>query len=100
MVDEFHLDNKITPADLAVDPGATPVEDTNKVRCRKCRRILVTNRNMLDHNSGDGQLSFRYHKRDGATAYSSACTSLFVEPMAWMAAELASSHNEGKVHNY
>ena len=98
MVDEFHLENKVAPADLAPDPGAAAVvDDVNKVRCRKCRRVLVSNRNMLDHNPGDGQVSFRYHKRDGASQSTSSCTSLFVEPMAWMAAELGTSHNEGKV---
>jgi dual specificity phosphatase 12 len=52
------------------DPEYTPLasSDNNKkftaLRCRKCRRILVGNENVIDHEPGKGQVAFSYHKRN------------------------------------
>ncbi|KAJ1785866.1 tyrosine protein phosphatase yvh1 [Coemansia sp. RSA 2399] len=61
------------------------------VRCKKCRRPLVTEANVLDHQAGVGQVAFSYNKRNGSGAntphafpQNQACSSLFVEPMEWM----------------
>eukprot|EP00039_Didymoeca_costata_P030853 m.31741 g.31741 ORF g.31741 m.31741 type:complete len:304 (-) comp8344_c0_seq1:1473-2384(-) len=57
------------------------------IRCRKCRRRLVTEKSFLDHSEGTGQLSFRWKKRDKELEKSldaPVCTSLFIEPMEWM----------------
>lgn len=98
MVQEYHAEARVEPAALAADPGLESTDDVNKTKCRRCRRVLVTNRNMLDHESGSGQVSFRWHKRDTPHSPSDQqCTSLFVEPMAWMEAELSLGLIEGKL---
>ncbi|KAJ1883485.1 tyrosine protein phosphatase yvh1 [Coemansia sp. RSA 1722] len=61
------------------------------VRCKKCRRALVSEANILDHQAGVGQVAFSYKKRNAngmdtphAFPQNRACSSLFVEPMEWM----------------
>ena len=33
-------------------------------RCKKCRRKLATQFNLLEHDYGSEQLAFRWHKRE------------------------------------
>ncbi|KAJ1962490.1 tyrosine protein phosphatase yvh1 [Dipsacomyces acuminosporus] len=61
------------------------------VRCKKCRRALVTETNILEHQAGAGQVAFSYKRRNvngtstpHAFPQNRACSSLFVEPMEWM----------------
>ncbi|KAI9255914.1 dual specificity phosphatase [Helicostylum pulchrum] len=55
---------------LAADPEYTPLTEASDeksfraLRCRKCRRMLVGSENVVDHESGQGQMSFSYHKRN------------------------------------
>ncbi|KAF1796716.1 dual specificity phosphatase [Mucor lusitanicus] len=55
---------------LAADPEYTPLtsaSDSKKfkaLRCRKCRRMLVGSEHVVDHEPGQGQVSFSYHKRN------------------------------------
>ncbi|KAJ1760358.1 tyrosine protein phosphatase yvh1 [Coemansia sp. RSA 1591] len=73
-----------------LDPTAQAALASRLVRCKKCRRALVTEANIIDHEAGAGQVEFSYKKRNGGTntphAFSQnhACSSLFVEPMEWM----------------
>ncbi|KAJ2375094.1 tyrosine protein phosphatase yvh1 [Coemansia sp. RSA 2607] len=75
------------------DPGAQQrgLPTQRLVRCKKCRRALVTETNILDHQAGVGQMAFSYNKRSAngtdtphAFPQNRACSSLFVEPMEWM----------------
>ncbi|KAJ2161895.1 tyrosine protein phosphatase yvh1 [Coemansia sp. RSA 552] len=73
------------------DPGAAGPATGRAVRCKKCRRALVTDANILEHSAGAGQVEFSYKKRDTngtvtphAFPQQRACSSLFVEPMEWM----------------
>ena len=58
--------------------------------CRKCRRILATSKNVLEHESGTGIDAFSWRQRrrgndGGATkTSSSSCSSIFVSPITWM----------------
>ncbi|KAJ1732997.1 tyrosine protein phosphatase yvh1 [Coemansia sp. Benny D160-2] len=62
------------------------------VRCKKCRRPLVSDANIVDHSAGDGEVAFSFKKRSNGSGAATphafpqnkACSSLFVEPMAWM----------------
>ncbi|KAJ1665665.1 tyrosine protein phosphatase yvh1 [Coemansia sp. RSA 1813] len=73
------------------DPQSQNIPLLGIVRCKKCRRPLVTEANVLDHQAGIGQVAFSYNKRNGSGAntphafpQNKACSSLFVEPMEWM----------------
>lgn len=56
-------------------------------RCRKCRRMVVSQQNILTHSQGIGDASFKKNKKD-ADFFDARkvpeCTSIFVEPMQWM----------------
>lgn len=57
-------------------------------RCKKCRRAVALQENVLDHIPGEGETSFDWHKRKGGNPFNksgeSECSSVFVEPLQWM----------------
>lgn len=79
--------------------------------CRKCRRILATSKNVLEHESGTGIDAFSWRQRrrgsdGGATkTSSSSCSSIFVSPITWMMLDQTEENepvifqeNSGKIH--
>ncbi|KAF9975471.1 dual specificity phosphatase 12 [Actinomortierella ambigua] len=69
------------------------------LKCKKCRRALVSRDAVITHFPGQGQASFQYRKRDGALhvteavqsnispiqpATSTSCQSYFIEPIEWI----------------
>ncbi|KAF3452100.1 hypothetical protein FNV43_RR08197 [Rhamnella rubrinervis] len=66
-------------------------------RCKKCRRIVAAQENIVPHERGEGELSFKWKKRSGSDWEEAAdCTSIFVEPMKWMEA-VEEGHVEEKL---
>uniref|UniRef100_A0ACD5YC15 Uncharacterized protein n=1 Tax=Avena sativa TaxID=4498 RepID=A0ACD5YC15_AVESA len=64
-------------------------KETHKTayRCKKCRRIVAAEDNVMSHTPGEGNTSFQWHdKRKGANTYNKEqdCSSLYVEPLKWM----------------
>lgn len=56
-------------------------------RCKKCRRIVAAQKNIVPHERGKGETSFKWKKRNSSHREEPAdCTSIFVEPMKWMEA--------------
>lgn len=56
-------------------------------RCKKCRRIVAAQENIVPHKRGKGESCFKWRKRSGNNLDEPAeCTSIFVEPMKWMEA--------------
>uniref|UniRef100_A0A0E0R3V3 protein-tyrosine-phosphatase n=1 Tax=Oryza rufipogon TaxID=4529 RepID=A0A0E0R3V3_ORYRU len=56
-------------------------------RCKKCRRIVAVQGNVVSHTPGEGESCFQWqNKRKGERSYSKEqdCSSLFVEPLKWM----------------
>ncbi|KAK1629063.1 hypothetical protein QYE76_003378 [Lolium multiflorum] len=56
-------------------------------RCKKCRRIVAAEDNVISHTPGEGNSSFEWHdKRKGGHTYNKEqdCSSLYVEPLKWM----------------
>lgn len=86
----------------ASDPGSATVKlpapsNTNEsgterstvYRCKKCRRVVARDENVIGHDVGGGESAFKWQKRGGKEGmYTQApvCTSMFVEPMQWMTA--------------
>ncbi|GAV81924.1 hypothetical protein CFOL_v3_25377 [Cephalotus follicularis] len=51
--------------------------------CKKCRRIVAAEENIVPHEGGKGEQCFKYKKRSCGIE-SAECSSIFVEPMKWM----------------
>ncbi|XP_071700956.1 probable inactive dual specificity protein phosphatase-like At4g18593 [Rutidosis leptorrhynchoides] len=72
----------------------TDVESKEKpqmiYRCKKCRRIVASEDQIVPHERGQGQKCFNWKKRTGDNTtldeQPSECSSIFVEPMKWMQA--------------
>ncbi|KAF9579834.1 dual specificity phosphatase 12 [Lunasporangiospora selenospora] len=70
------------------------------LKCKKCRRALVSRDNVIEHMPGQGQNAFEYRKRDAVLHISEAiqsnnttvrhgasgagCQQYFVEPVEWI----------------
>ncbi|KAL1224794.1 putative inactive dual specificity protein phosphatase-like [Cardamine amara subsp. amara] len=52
-------------------------------RCKKCRRIIAIEENVVPHEPGKGEECFAWKKRSG-NSERVQCSSIFVEPMKWM----------------
>ena len=72
-----------TPSDVANNSRTA-------YRCKKCRRVVALQENVVDHTPGEGETSFDWHKRKSGNPFNkseeSECSSIFVEPLQWMTA--------------
>lgn len=80
------------------DPGLSlesgSCQDSSKVeqrktayRCRKCRRVIAVEGNVISHVPGEGESCFDWNRRKSGHPYNNkehGCSSLFVEPLKWM----------------
>lgn len=70
------------------------------VRCRKCGRLLALTEHIIPHEHGAGNRAFGAHKQrkggnDGTAVL--GCSSVFVEPIAWMGDALHGGAVSGKL---
>ena len=88
--------------------GSNGATTTLDVRCRRCRRSLATSAYVVEHEprqssgfpSTDGASvgSFPPNKSgEPASAASTVCAHVFVDPLSWMRPELALGKLEGKL---
>ncbi|TXG70194.1 hypothetical protein EZV62_005129 [Acer yangbiense] len=100
--DCYNRGERIDSSKFGADPGL-PVEassgmevspngrGTPAYRCKKCRRVVALQENVVDHIPGEGENSFEWHKRRGGNRFNksdeSECSSIFVEPLRWMTAD-------------
>ena len=80
------------------DPGLSPLpgccQDPSKTeqhktayRCRKCRRIIAVEDNVISHVPGEDESCFDWNRRKSGRSYNNKeqdCSSLFIEPLKWM----------------
>lgn len=99
--DTYNRGEKIDISKFVTDPGL-PIMVSSEVatsqngeakcstyRCKKCRRIVAQQENVMDHVPGEGESSFSWHKRKSGNPfdkYEEECSSIFVEPLKWMTA--------------
>ncbi|KAG0581823.1 hypothetical protein KC19_3G012500 [Ceratodon purpureus] len=118
---KFHLENlgeafgrgeKIESSRYAADPGVTTNESEEhagvsssqassaQYSCKKCKRVVACQENVIPHETISGESSFRWRRRGvqrwGGEDDDPACTSLFVEPMQWMS-QVQDGVYEGKL---
>ncbi|GMH08116.1 hypothetical protein Nepgr_009956 [Nepenthes gracilis] len=101
--DSYNRGEKIDSSNFGADPGlpeavaspekgAYPDENRNPIpafRCKKCRRLVALQENVVDHIPGEGETCFGWHKRSGnpyGKPVEFDCSSIFVEPLRWMKA--------------
>ncbi|KAL2610871.1 hypothetical protein R1flu_022563 [Riccia fluitans] len=68
-------------------------------RCKKCRRLVASESNVVTHNLGLGESSFKTKRKGSGRSddYGEPkCSSIFVEPMQWMTA-VVEGDVEGKL---
>jgi dual specificity phosphatase 12 len=107
--DCYHRGEIINCSKFAVDPGLPKKETTSVVesageskkeekskassnkafRCKKCRRIVALQENVVNHVPGQGESSFEWHKRASGNPFNKygeeiECSSIFLEPLRWM----------------
>nr|GLL36678.1 dual specificity protein phosphatase 12-like [Ipomoea trifida] len=61
---------------------------TQAYRCKKCRRVVAVQDNVIDHVPGEGETAFGWSKRRSGRPFEKAdddeCSSIFIEPLQWM----------------
>ncbi|KAB5519308.1 hypothetical protein DKX38_023627 [Salix brachista] len=99
----YNRGEKIDSSKFGADPGvptqvsskeeASPDEGKKAIpayRCKKCRRVVASQENVVDHVPGEGETSFEWSKQKSGNPFNksdeSECSSLFVEPLKWMTA--------------
>lgn len=65
-----------------------PLRATTHFRCKKCRTVLISQKDMVSHEPGAGQSAFNYRKRSTALPSAgtnlSQCNSYHIEAMDWI----------------
>lgn len=101
--DSYHRGELIDNSKFGADPGLPAENVSSEVetshdkeastptpvyRCKKCRRVVALQENVVDHVPGEGQSCFEWHKRRSGNIFNKAgddeCSSIFVEPLRWM----------------
>lgn len=101
--DSYNRGEKIDGSKFGADPGlsaetvpsnaeALPDKETPPTpayRCKKCRRLVALQENVVDHVPGEGETCFEWHKRRSGNPFGRSdddeCSSIFIEPLRWMA---------------
>ncbi|KAI8573174.1 hypothetical protein RHMOL_Rhmol01G0258100 [Rhododendron molle] len=112
--DFYSSGNKIDNSKFGADPGLPTEEVSSEIgtavdavkvaspayRCKKCRRVVAVQDNVVDHVPGEGETSFQWHKRRSGNPFNKCdemeCSSIFVEPLCWMTA-VEEGASEGKL---
>ncbi|XP_028119853.1 dual specificity protein phosphatase 12-like isoform X2 [Camellia sinensis] len=100
--DSYNRGERIDTSKFGADPGLPTEEASSDIgtsgnsgrvstaayRCKKCRRVVALQENIVDHVLGEGETSFGWHKRKGGNPFNKCdeieCSSIFVEPLRWM----------------
>ncbi|WMV59190.1 hypothetical protein MTR67_052575 [Solanum verrucosum] len=80
----FAAENISSDVDVSLSKETTPART---YRCKKCRRVVALQGNVVDHVPGEGEMAFEWHKRKSGNPFNKPdeeCSSVFVEPLKWM----------------
>ncbi|KAK9706775.1 hypothetical protein RND81_07G150900 [Saponaria officinalis] len=76
-------DQKSQLTDTSSSDMTPDLKGTLIYRCKKCRQIVASEENLVSHEQGDGEASFRGRKKS-VEPNAPECTAIFVEPLKWM----------------
>eukprot|EP00268_Persea_americana_P014629 TRINITY_DN16548_c0_g1_i1.p1 TRINITY_DN16548_c0_g1~~TRINITY_DN16548_c0_g1_i1.p1 ORF type:complete len:355 (-),score=52.56 TRINITY_DN16548_c0_g1_i1:330-1394(-) len=97
--DAYNRGEKIDSSKFGADPGLSvepvsneAVPNANKptpaYRCKKCRRVVALQENVINHIPGEGEKCFEWQKWRSGNPFNRSdeleCSSIFVEPLQWM----------------
>ncbi|KAJ4977672.1 hypothetical protein NE237_008452 [Protea cynaroides] len=100
--DLYNRGEKIDNSKFGADPGVPSemvsseaseplngeVKSTPAYRCKKCRRVVALEDNVISHTPGEGETSFEWKKRKSGNPFNKfdehECSSIFIEPLRWM----------------
>eukprot|EP01018_Ginkgo_biloba_P036213 Gb_27373 [translate_table: standard] len=79
-----------SPVEISTSPESADQEKFGiRYRCKKCRRVVASQENVLGHLPGEGETCFRWKRRYSGHFLNESevpeCSSIFVEPLQWMA---------------
>ncbi|CAA7398333.1 unnamed protein product [Spirodela intermedia] len=109
--DSYNRGHKIDSSIFGADPGLPPLSSLPEAapkqnvpakayRCKKCRRVVALQENVVGHTPGEGEACFGWQKRRSGNPFNrrgeSDCSSIFVEPLRWMT-EVEGGGLEGKL---
>ncbi|XP_037494825.1 probable inactive dual specificity protein phosphatase-like At4g18593 [Jatropha curcas] len=81
------MDNSVSRPEIGVSNSHLDSVPKPQViyRCKKCRRIVASEENIVPHERGKGEQCFKWKKRSGdpQEKETTECSSIFVEPMKW-----------------
>ncbi|ESQ55593.1 hypothetical protein EUTSA_v10027467mg [Eutrema salsugineum] len=91
----YSQDKKFDRLKLRADPEkSNSGGDTSTYQCKKCRRVVLLQEQVMNHTPGEADLEFSamfanmngdvQNKNHGGEQQQKQCTSVFVEPMSWM----------------
>ncbi|CAL5351754.1 unnamed protein product [Camellia sinensis] len=94
MSDSYNHGERIDTSKFGADPGLPTEEASSDVgtsgnsgrvstaayRCKKCRRVVALQENIVDHVPGEGERSFGWHKRGKAATLSTSVMRLSAHP--------------------
>ncbi|XP_051150785.1 uncharacterized protein LOC127265143 [Andrographis paniculata] len=103
--ESYNRGEKIDDSKFGADPGLPAETISSNIqtssnethpsplyRCKKCRRLIALQENVLDHVPGEGETSFEWHKRRSGNPFNRSddneCSSIFIEPLRWMTAAM------------
>ncbi|CAL5351758.1 unnamed protein product [Camellia sinensis] len=116
--DSYNRGERIDTSKFGADPGLPTEEASSDIgtsgnsgrvstaayRCKKCRRVVALQENIVDHVLGEGETSFGWHKRKGGNPFNKCdeieCSSIFVEPLRWMTTGLKKVHWRASFYVY
>nr|XP_010314021.1 dual specificity protein phosphatase 12 isoform X2 [Solanum lycopersicum] len=87
---KFGADPGLAAENISSDVDVSLSKETTSARtyrCKKCRRVVALQGNVVDHVPGEGETAFEWHKRRSGNPYNKPddeCSSVFVEPLKWM----------------
>nr|GMD46440.1 dual specificity protein phosphatase 12-like [Ipomoea batatas] len=88
---KFAADPALPTKKLSVvtdEPLSKEACPTQAYRCKKCRRVVAVQDNVIDHVPGEGETAFGWSKRRSGRPFEKAdddeCSSIFIEPLQWM----------------
>ncbi|XP_010246177.1 PREDICTED: dual specificity protein phosphatase 12-like [Nelumbo nucifera] len=96
--DSYNRGERIDSSKFGADPGLPSEAEFSEVaagkatkstpayRCKKCRRVVALQDNVVDHTPGEDETYFGWQKEKSGDPYNRSyeCSSIFVEPLRWM----------------
>ena len=83
----FEDDPGLSPQSGSCQNSSKTEQHKTAYRCKKCRRIIAVEDNVISHVPGEGESCFDWNRRKSGRPYNNTeqdCSSLFVEPLKWM----------------